>query len=77
MKAHSTLSGALSFIPLGGYALLICFAALAYVQVGHWPVYGRPDPKDVGPLFFGELFRLSIALAAMLFSASFCGDGLA
>jgi|SRR5581483_1512030 len=24
------------------------FAWLAYRQVGHWPVYSRPDPSDVG-----------------------------
>lgn len=35
-------------VPLAAYGMLMGFAWRAYLQVGHWPYYSHPDPKDVG-----------------------------
>lgn len=45
-KKMSFLQAATS-IPLIGYLGLTFFACLAALQVGHWPHYSSPDPKDV------------------------------
>lgn len=64
MKPRLSSPGVLSFVPLLAYGLLMAFACLAYLKVGHWPTYGNPDPKDVLPVM-GEVLRLSILLAAL------------
>lgn len=42
-----TLPGAISWIPLAGFLVLIVFATNAYLRVGHWPYYSHPDPKEL------------------------------
>lgn len=46
----------LAVLPWIVLAAFMAFAALASVQVGHWPMYSRPDPKDV------EVFGLRAGL---------------
>lgn len=36
-----------ALVPWFGLAVLLLFGVMAYAQVGHWPLYGRPDPKYV------------------------------
>ncbi len=38
----------LAAVPLLCVSAMMIFVALAYAEVGHWPVYSQPDPKDVG-----------------------------
>jgi hypothetical protein len=60
MKPRFTFLGAVSLVPFAGFCLLTFFALLAYLQVGHWPLYARPDPKDVGPGSLGELMGVMV-----------------
>ncbi len=53
------LLGAACWIPLITVLTLIGFAAIAWTQVGHWPHYANPDPKDL---------RLPLLHAAALLS---------
>ena len=34
--------------PLSCYYVLLLYAVVAWHQVGHFPYYGHPDPKDMG-----------------------------
>lgn len=56
--------------------LLLCVSAimllvaLAYAEVGHWPVYSQPDPKDVGfalpsGVRIGAILRFLLPLIAV------------
>jgi hypothetical protein len=67
MNIRPTFLGAVSLVPMAGFGFLTLFALLAYIQVGHWPMYARPDPKDVGPAATGELMRLIVI--AFIFAA--------
>src|ERR1041385_8391718 len=41
-------------VPVASYACLLGFATLAYFKVGHWPLYNRPDPKELRfPFLYG------------------------
>src|SRR5690242_16931089 len=76
MKMRPTFLGAVSLVPLIGFGFLTLFALLAYLQVGHWPMYARPDPKAVGPGLTGELMRLIVVgfvLAAPVALGITCG----
>jgi hypothetical protein len=46
-KPAFSLADAVACVPLAGYAVLMAFVFVAYLQVGHWPTYSNPDPKDV------------------------------
>jgi hypothetical protein len=46
-KPAFSLADAVACVPLAGYAMLMAFVFVAYLQVGHWPTYSNPDPKDV------------------------------
>ena len=39
-----------SILPAICYAVLFVFACCAAVQIGHWPYYAHPDPKDLPSL---------------------------
>ena len=69
MKAipRFTPRDAMAFVPLLCFGVLMLFVGIAYQQVGHWPVYSRPDPKDVGfeivpGLRLGEVLRVLVPL---------------
>src|SRR5687767_5962636 len=75
MKAHRSFAELVSWVPLGGFLWLMLYAYLAYLQVGHWPRYARPDPTTVGPwltgyalmgLLIAFLFATPVALAALI-----------
>lgn len=34
-------------LPLACYGVLIAYACYAWFQVGHWPYYAHPDPKEL------------------------------
>lgn len=36
-----------SLLPLACYGALIAYACYAWFQVGHWPHYAHPDPKEL------------------------------
>ena len=36
-----------SVLPAICYAVLLVFACLAALQIGHWPYYAHPDPKEL------------------------------
>jgi len=60
---------AVACIPVLCFAALMFFVWLAYREVGHWPVYSRPDPKDVGfevavGVRLGEILRFLLPLIA-------------
>lgn len=31
-----------------GYLIVLCFAFVAMLKIGHWPYYAHPDPKELG-----------------------------
>jgi len=37
----------LSLLPLVCYGTLVAYACYAWVQIGHWPYYAHPDPKEL------------------------------
>jgi hypothetical protein len=37
----------LSLLPLVCFGVLIAYAGYAWFQVGHWPYYAHPDPKEL------------------------------
>ena len=41
-----TFAAAFSWLPLAAFLALMLFAVLAWREVGHWPFYASPDPKD-------------------------------
>jgi hypothetical protein len=36
-----------SLLPLACYGVLIAYACYAWFQIGHWPYYAHPDPKEL------------------------------
>jgi len=58
--------GLLSVVPLMGFLWLMLYAYLASQHVGHWPIYGRPDPTSIraGYAFMGVLVMLIVATPA-------------
>ena len=36
-----------SLLPLACYGALIAYACYAWFQLGHWPYYAHPDPKEL------------------------------
>ena len=50
-QVYLTPARVAAMIPWFSLALLLLFGAMAYAQVGHWPLHGRPDPKDVALAF--------------------------
>src|SRR5688572_6312001 len=36
-----------SLLPLACYGALIAYACYAWFQIGHWPYYAHPDPKEL------------------------------
>ncbi|MDQ8205810.1 hypothetical protein [Pelagicoccus sp. SDUM812003] len=62
----------LASIPLVGYFIILCFAFVAMTQIGHWPYYSHPDPKELGmPIWLGAsaVGFLASALGAILIPA--------
>ncbi len=55
-------------VPWVSLAGLLGFGLLAYAQVGHWPLYSRPDPKDVSlaGLQIGGGLTLLVFLSALV-----------
>ncbi|MES2696297.1 MAG: hypothetical protein V4773_22690 [Verrucomicrobiota bacterium] len=53
-------------LPLLSYGFLMAFVGLAYLEVGHWPRYSQPDPKNVG-MFLSTAVPLGAALWSILF----------
>ena len=54
----------LATVPMWGIAWILISAAVARVQLGFWPRYGHPDPKELrGSLFF-EVVGLALYLLA-------------
>jgi hypothetical protein len=51
----------LPWLHLGAFAL---FVVRAYASLGHWPSYGRPDPKDLGFVVHHAIVWLSLLPAA-------------
>src|SRR6478736_1227547 len=49
----------LSILPLACYGVLLAYACYAWLQVGHWPYYAHPDPKE---LPHRDLLRLASAV---------------
>jgi hypothetical protein len=37
----------LGVLPLACYAALVVYACYAWIQIGHWPYYAHPDPKEL------------------------------
>jgi hypothetical protein len=74
-KDTATVGWCLLAFPFPVYYALLLYAAVAWYQVGHFPYYGHPDPKDVGlgllyvPVFLfcmiGALFAWLANLAAL------------
>src|SRR5687767_6520011 len=54
-------------LPLLSFGVLMFFGFLAYLQVGHWPQYSRPDPKELalGGVPLGGVMFLGIILAIL------------
>lgn len=36
-----------SILPLACYAVIVCYGCYAWFQIGHWPYYAHPDPKEL------------------------------
>jgi uncharacterized membrane protein len=70
MKIRVWFPGLLSVVPLAGFLWLMLYAYVGSQHVGHWPVYGRPDPTSIraGYAFMGVLVVLIFA-TPMAFSA--------
>ena len=69
-QVYLTPARVAAMIPWLSLGLLLAFAGLAYWQVGHWPMYGRPDPKDVVVPFapqlrIGGFMTLLVALSTL------------
>jgi hypothetical protein len=47
------------------FIVLFGFAALAYAKVGHWPLYARPDPKELRLPFLHAAAFFSYPAAAL------------
>lgn len=46
-----------SYLPICWLLLFLTFLVRAYFQIGHWPSYDNPDPKDLGfDLHYGLVF---------------------
>ena len=37
----------LSILPLACYAVIVGYGCYAWLQIGHWPYYAHPDPKEL------------------------------
>ncbi len=69
----------LATVPLTGYLIVLCFAFAAMLQIGHWPYYAHPDPKelnmpiwlDVSAVGFLASALGAISIPAILGVASF------
>jgi hypothetical protein len=59
-KVDALLLGAACWIPVIMLLLLFGFATIAWKQVGHWPHYGSPDPKDLNLPFLHLAAMLSL-----------------
>jgi hypothetical protein len=68
MKRRGWLPYVVAGLPLAWYAALLAFAWMASRQVGHWPHYGAPDPKDVWLIApndgFGRVMQIAMFLGA-------------
>lgn len=81
MKLLHSFQRVLSYIPLGWLLLFALFVLRAYYKLGRMPIYGNPDPKDLGfilhhgILFFSYfLVILSIFLWVILTGILFVKD---
>lgn len=64
-----TLLKNLSLLPLLGYGAVIVHACYAWTQVGHWPYYAHPDPKELAhrlPGYIAAVIFVAGALATLL-----------
>lgn len=43
----ATILGFACWVPFVAFAVVMGFAGVAALKVGHWPFYGNPDPKDL------------------------------
>jgi hypothetical protein len=53
------------WVPLITCLVVVGFAAMAWHRVGHWPVYGRPDPKDLNLPWLHGAALISFPLAVV------------
>ncbi|MFN2107729.1 MAG: hypothetical protein ACK2U5_11430 [Candidatus Promineifilaceae bacterium] len=63
------------FLPWIWLALFFIFVVAGTVQVGHWPTYGQPDPKDTG--IFSILYYPVIVLLLLVMATIPIALGLA
>jgi uncharacterized membrane protein YfcA len=67
LKKTAAIGWFLLTSPLLPIGVLFLYAVIAWYQVGHFPYYGHPDPKDMGR----DLLHLFVYLFSMI------GGGLA
>jgi hypothetical protein len=66
-RLENRLLGLACWIPLIVFLMLFGYAAIAWAQVGHWPRYSQPDPKQLGLpiLHLGALLAYPLALVSV------------
>jgi hypothetical protein len=62
-RSRTSLERAIAWTPILALLFLITFTVTAYFRVGHWPQYGKPDPKELGLPFFHAAALLSYPVA--------------
>lgn len=64
-------------LPLLSFIVLVGVGLLAYAQVGHWPHYNSPDPKQLalGGIHLGGIAFAAIFLGAIASLAGMGGVG--